>query len=67
MVRRLFPLCILLAFISSCEPTPVSDKGAVLAKAHGNYLYESDLKDVIPVGTSARDSLLLTKTLLTTG
>jgi hypothetical protein len=50
-----------MALISSCEPTPESDKGAVLAKAHGNYLYESDLIDVIPAGTSARDSLLLTK------
>lgn len=60
-MKRLFPLFILLALISSCEPSPVSDKGAVLAKTYGNYLYESDLVDVIPVGTSARDSLLLTK------
>jgi hypothetical protein len=60
-VKRLFPFFILMALISSCEPTPESDKGAVLAKAHGNYLYESDLIDVIPAGTSARDSLLLTK------
>lgn len=60
-MKRLFPLFILLALISSCEPTPVSDKGAVLAKAYGNYLYESDLIDVIPSGTPARDSLLLTK------
>jgi hypothetical protein len=60
-MRKSFPLFLLLALMSSCEPSPVSDKGAVLAKAYGNYLYESDLADIIPDGTSTRDSLLLTK------
>ncbi len=37
-----------------------------LAKVYDDYLYESDLKGVIPVGTNAKDSLTLAKNYIET-
>ncbi len=47
--------------LASCEPRPATDRGAVLAKVHGNYLYEKDLQGVVPHGTSVSDSIFLSK------
>lgn len=55
-------LLLLIAF--GCEPTPATDKGAVLAKVQGHYFYESDLQGVIQSGTPARDSIILAKSFI---
>jgi hypothetical protein len=61
MNRFLISAFIALLFLTACNSSPESDRGAVLAKAYGNYLYESDIEGVVPVGTSVNDSIMLVK------
>ncbi|MDP2235092.1 MAG: hypothetical protein Q8J88_01545 [Bacteroidales bacterium] len=60
-MRFKFLLYILFSglLLSSCDPTPDPERGEVIAKVHGNYLYETDLEGVVPAGTPKKDSLFL--------
>ncbi|GAB4329282.1 MAG: hypothetical protein Kow00127_21690 [Bacteroidales bacterium] len=51
-------LIVLMPVFSGCLRNPKANEN-VLARVHDEYLYESDLKEVIPEGTSIRDSVLL--------
>ncbi len=55
---------MILASVIGCEPPPAKDRGQILAKVEGYYLYEADMEGVIPYGTSARDSILLAKSFI---
>lgn len=46
---------ILIAGLSNCTLGPVKDEVPV-ARAYNNYLYRSDIKKIIPVTASAKDS-----------
>ncbi|HPE57177.1 MAG TPA: hypothetical protein P5514_05550 [Bacteroidales bacterium] len=53
-------LWLLLIALSSCWNGDKSSEN-VLARVHGEYLYESDLKGVIGPGTSVKDSIMLAR------
>ncbi|MFA8449411.1 MAG: hypothetical protein ACEPOW_01820 [Bacteroidales bacterium] len=61
----IFFLFIGILFTISCS-RPDERKGVVLAKAYGKYLYEDDIKNIIPAGTGARDSLIIVKNAINT-
>lgn len=50
-------LIILLVVLCSCSFFKKHDKEEVVARAYDKYLYKSDLKDIVPPGTPAKDSL----------
>jgi hypothetical protein len=59
-MNRFFTGLLAISFLfAACNTAPDKEKGAVLAKAYGNYLYESDLDGVVPDGTSVNDSIML--------
>lgn len=51
----------LVIIITSCNNIGKSDSDAVLVRVYDEYLYASDLEDIVPAKTSARDSLIITK------
>ena len=55
---RLVYLIVLIA-LTSCLSGPASRSEPVLARVYDDYLYGSELKNVIPEGTSVKDSLIL--------
>jgi hypothetical protein len=61
MSRFLISASIALLFLAACNSAPNPEKGAVLAKAYGNYLSEADLEGVVPPGTSVNDSIMLVR------
>ena len=54
-------LFLLLILLTSCTTFFKKKTERVLARVEKEYLYESDLKGIIPAGTSAKDSLELTR------
>jgi len=52
---------IILILLISCNPSNYSGEEHVLARVDDEYLYESDLKGIIPDGSSARDSLIIVR------
>ena len=54
-------LIFLLIFLASCNTFFKKKSERVLARVHDVYLYESDLKGIIPAGTLPKDSLLIVK------
>lgn len=59
-IQKLLILLIGITFLSGCNRHE-KEKGAVLAKAYGNFLYQKDIEDLIPENINPRDSLLLVK------
>lgn len=57
-MKRLLWLFVVL-MIAGCDPAADPERGEVIAKVYGNYLYESDLEGVVPAGTPKKDSLFL--------
>lgn len=47
----------LLLLMAGCDYFAKSSKEVVVAECYGKYLYESDLKDLVPEGTSTMDSI----------
>ena len=56
-----YTLFLLLILLTSCTTFFKKKTERVLARVEKEYLYESDLKGIIPAGTSAKDSLELTR------
>ena len=51
-----------LIALFACHSKPEKDQNRkALARANNSYLYEDDLKDVVPYGTASKDSLELVK------
>lgn len=55
-VSRLIGLVALLA-LNGCHLLPANPKEVVVAECYGKYLYESDLRDVIPENIPVMDSV----------
>lgn len=45
----------------SCSTAINNDKGTVIARVHGNYLYESDIAGLVPEDASTQDSIGIIK------
>ncbi len=48
-----------LFLLTSCLGGTYKDKGEVLARVYKDYLYSSDLAEIVPKGSSPRDSILI--------
>ena len=46
-----------LLCLAGCEYFPESSNEVVVAECYGKYLYESDLKGIVPENASVMDSL----------
>lgn len=60
-MNRLFIFVILVFLVAACGPAINNNKGTVIAKVHGEYLYESDIKGLVPNETSRHDSIVIVK------
>ena len=60
---RIFILisALLLAVIFACKRPLIDNEGALLARVNDEYLYDSELKGLVPEGSSPRDSMVLVK------
>ncbi len=47
--------------VASCGPAINNDKGTVIARVHDEYLYEADIKGLVPNKTSRHDSITIVK------
>ena len=55
-------LIVLVFLLVACSPQlPRNEDEEILARAYRTYLYKSELVDVVPEGTSVKDSILLVK------
>ncbi|MCK4956480.1 MAG: hypothetical protein KAS49_02505, partial [Candidatus Cloacimonetes bacterium] len=52
---------ILLGFLLSCNNPNGANNDTVLARVHSVYLYESDVAGIVPLNSSANDSLMIMK------
>jgi hypothetical protein len=59
MIRNLFFLVFLI--FSSCNFFKAEQKSQAIARVGDSYLYKTEIKDLIPVGTSKEDSTLLVR------
>lgn len=54
-------IIVVLVILSACRSNGYDDSDEILARVYDEYLYASELKNVIPQGTSAKDSLIMAK------
>ena len=54
-------LIILVLMFIGCSKTPQQDNTDAVARVNDVYLYESDLENLVPSGTSKNDSIAIVK------
>lgn len=59
-------LLFIFVLFSACNVDPVNQSDRELARVYNDYLYESDIKDLITPGLSVNDSILLVKNYIDT-
>ncbi|MFI1770407.1 peptidyl-prolyl cis-trans isomerase [Thalassobellus citreus] len=52
-------ILLLLIIVTSCEFLKKTDEGVPVARVNNVYLYQEDIKDIVPEGTVSQDSMLL--------
>ena len=57
--KKILFLFIVILIVSSCDPAADPEKGEVVAKVSGNYLYESDISGIVASGTPRKDSTFI--------
>ena len=57
----IFISTLLFAVIFACQRPLIDNDGALLARVNDEYLYDSELKGLVPEGSSPRDSMVLVK------
>jgi len=57
----IFISTLLFAVIFACQRPLIDNEGALLARVNDKYLYDSELKGLVPEGSSPRDSMVLVK------
>src|ERR1035437_1092690 len=61
-LKHLLPFILGVLFLISCgSKTKKIENHEVIARANNSYLYLDKINDVIPKGTSSKDSLVLLK------
>jgi hypothetical protein len=60
-LKKILVFLIIASIFYSCDNTLNDDKGSVLARVEDVYLYEDDIRNIVPAGISARDSLMMTR------
>lgn len=62
LLTRNFVYVFVLIVMFACNRKPVKDENRkALARANNAYLYEDEVKDIVPFGTSEKDSVELVK------
>lgn len=56
-----FISALLFVVIFACQRPLINKEGTLLAKVNDEYLYDSELKGLVPEGSSPRDSMVLVK------
>jgi hypothetical protein len=63
MIKGGITVILLMALLSACNLIPGRKKqGDAIARVYERYLYSDELKGLIPSGTSAKDSIEITRT-----
>ncbi len=60
-MNRLFISIVLAFLLGSCVSTLDNDKGNELARVGNKYLYENDIKGLVPSDATTRDSLVMVR------
>ena len=60
-MSKSFLIISLIFFIISCNSSSSVDKEGVLARVNETYLYKDEIKNLIPEGTSAKDSVAIVR------
>ncbi len=55
---------MILLFLVACSPKGNSRSGEVLVRVYDKYLFTSDLKGIVPPGSTVRDSLTIVRTFI---
>lgn len=58
-IKVLFILSVL--FLVSCEKDTKQVNSLAIARVNNSYLYQEDIKDLVPVGASKKDSVIIVK------
>lgn len=58
------PLLLLTIFVSSCDYFKVPKEPKAIARVGKVFLYESDIVDLVPKGTSKKDSIAIVKSFI---
>lgn len=67
MIKQVSFIILLICIVLSACNRPIAKKqGNVLARVHDTYLYDNDLKGLVPEGTSPKDSMILVKNFVRT-
>jgi len=59
-----FPLFIFSLFCLSCKPNLKRDKEEIIARVGENYLYKTDIEDLVPEGTESEDSIAIVRSFI---
>ncbi|WP_306353822.1 hypothetical protein [Flavobacterium sp. '19STA2R22 D10 B1'] len=60
-MHRILYGIVLLTLVSSCNYFKKEAKPEAIARANDSYLYYDEIKDLVPAGTSKKDSLIIVK------
>lgn len=60
-MNRFVKIIILLFVLAGCRPGVSGNKGVVVARVFDDYLYESDLRGLVPENSSTLDSIAFVK------
>ena len=58
---RLLGVLFGLLFLVSCDKEANKDKSEAIARVNNEYLYRSDIENLVPQGTSKKDSIAIVK------
>ncbi|MFD2890927.1 hypothetical protein ACFS5J_02745 [Flavobacterium chuncheonense] len=60
-MRNILSILVLALLLQSCDYFKKSSKPQAVARVGDDYLYEDDLVNIVPIGTSSNDSLAMVK------
>ncbi len=56
-MNKLVKLIFLALVVAGCQPGGTDSRGVVIARVHDDYLYESDIRRLVPENLSRLDSI----------
>ena len=63
-MKYCFQILILLLMVTSCDYFKAPRKPKAIARVGENYLFEADILDLVPKGTSKQDSIAIVKSFI---
>ena len=59
-----FLIVFVFSIVASCDYFSVPNEPKAIARVGKNFLYQEDIKDVVPKGTTKKDSLAIIKSFI---